>query len=113
MSTYDFDKILTEYANGRMSVEMTLGHALQHIGKLYTSSAALATGQREQTASLTETIQQLRADVDSLIAHTGNAAARSGQATGSQNPLKRFRQAIRLHNTKDLCRGLDGAGLCI
>ena len=71
MSTYDFAKILTEYANGRMSVEMTLGHALQHIGKLYASTTTLAGSQREQAASLTETITQLRADVDSLIAHTG------------------------------------------
>ena len=71
MSTYDFAKILSEYANGRMSVEMTLGHALQHIGKLYDSYAAQATGQREQTVSLTETIKLLRAAVDSLIAHTG------------------------------------------
>jgi len=73
MSTYDFDKILTEYANGRMSVEMTLGHALQHIGKLYASATTLAGSQREQATTLTETLQQLRADVDSLIAHTGMA----------------------------------------
>ncbi len=60
MSTYEFDKILTEYANERMSVEMTLGHALQHIGKLYA-----------QLNTLTQALQSLRADVDSLIAHVG------------------------------------------
>ena len=60
MSTYKFDKILTEYANERMSVEMTLGHALQHIGKLYA-----------QLNSLTQALHSLRADVDSLIVHTG------------------------------------------
>lgn len=60
MSTYEFDKILTEYANERMSVEMTLGHALQHIGKLYA-----------QLNSLTQALHSLRADVDSLIVHTG------------------------------------------
>jgi len=79
MSTYDFDKILSDYDHGRMSVEMTLGHALQHIGKLYTNNVALSASQRQQTASLTESLQQLRADVDSLIAHTGMPARQQGK----------------------------------
>ncbi len=70
MSTYELNKILSDYEHGRMSVEMTLGHALQHIDKLYTNNVALVASQRQQTASLTETLHQLRADVDSLIAHT-------------------------------------------
>ncbi len=40
MSTYDFDKVLSDYANGRMTLEMAMGHSLQHIGKLYEALAA-------------------------------------------------------------------------
>ena len=47
MSTYDLDKIISDYANERMSVEMALGHALQHIGKLYANDTATATSLRE------------------------------------------------------------------
>lgn len=35
MGTYDHKKILSDYANGKMTVEMAVGHTLQHIGKLY------------------------------------------------------------------------------
>ncbi len=35
MSTYDHKKILSDYANGRMTIEMAMGHTLQHVDKLY------------------------------------------------------------------------------
>jgi hypothetical protein len=35
MSAYDHKQILADYANGKMSVEMAVGHTLQHIDKLY------------------------------------------------------------------------------
>ncbi len=35
MGTYDHKKILSDYANGKMTVEMAVGHTLQHIDKLY------------------------------------------------------------------------------
>ncbi len=35
MGTYDHKKVLSEYDNGRLTVEMAMGHALQHIDKLY------------------------------------------------------------------------------
>jgi hypothetical protein len=40
MSTYDYDKVMADYANGRITVEMAMGHSLQHIGKLYEAQAA-------------------------------------------------------------------------
>ncbi len=46
MSTYDYEKILSDYANDRMSVEMTLGHALLHIGKLYAAQSASTLGRK-------------------------------------------------------------------
>jgi hypothetical protein len=35
MGTYDHKQILSDYENGRMTVEMAMGHSLQHIDKLY------------------------------------------------------------------------------
>jgi hypothetical protein len=35
MGTYNHKQILSDYENGRMAVEMAMGHSLQHIDKLY------------------------------------------------------------------------------
>ena len=35
MGTYDHRQILSDYESGRMTVEMAMGHSLQHIDKLY------------------------------------------------------------------------------
>ncbi len=35
MGTYDHKQILSDYAGGRITVEMALSHTLQHIDKLY------------------------------------------------------------------------------
>jgi len=35
MSTYDHKQVLSDYANGKITPEMAVGHALQHIDKLY------------------------------------------------------------------------------
>ena len=104
MSTYDYEKVLSDYDHGRMDVEMAMGHALQHIGKLYTAQNTNQRELRDQVNSLeaevktlraelnqgqprpapdrlqkveahvivlNQTAANLRADVDSLITHTG------------------------------------------
>lgn len=35
MGTYDLKQILNDYANDKITPEMAVGHALQHIKKLY------------------------------------------------------------------------------
>ncbi|MDM8520869.1 hypothetical protein QUF64_12540 [Anaerolineales bacterium HSG6] len=45
MATYPIEQIMTEYGNARMDVEMTTGHALQHIQLLY---QALKTANQQQ-----------------------------------------------------------------
>lgn len=109
MGTYDFQKVLTDYANGRMEVERAMGHSLQHISKLYEAQATANTDHRElrkrvdrladdmktlqakidrlQTlenglTALNLTVYNLKADVDSLIAHTGMPP----QISGKQQP---------------------------
>ncbi len=35
MGTYDYEKIVSDCANNRITAEMAVGHAWQYIGKLY------------------------------------------------------------------------------
>ncbi len=44
MSTYDPKQVLSDYANGKLTPEMAVGHSLQHIDKLYD---ALKTSRQE------------------------------------------------------------------
>jgi len=40
MATYDHKQVLSDYANGKITPEMAVGHSLQHIDKLYEAQAA-------------------------------------------------------------------------
>jgi len=98
MSTYDYAKIMADYANERMSVEMAMGHALQHIGRLYSADNSATIQQRELRAeinNLTETLKtlhnelhqtlyNLRADVDRLINHTQMPSNTQGKQIPAQ-----------------------------
>lgn len=45
MATYNPKQLLNDYANGRMTPEMAVGHSLQHINLLYEAQAS-ATAER-------------------------------------------------------------------
>ncbi|MFN8492224.1 MAG: hypothetical protein U0350_31785 [Caldilineaceae bacterium] len=64
MATYEYEKVLADYANGRMDVEMTMGHALQHIGQLYTAQSSATADQH----ALRKAIQALEGDLKMLQA---------------------------------------------
>jgi hypothetical protein len=55
MSTYDHKQVLSDYANGKMTVEMAMGHSLQHIDNLY---------ELQTTANINR--YELRGKVDTL-----------------------------------------------
>ena len=40
MTTYNPKQLLNDYANGRMTPEMAVGHSLQHINLLYEAQAS-------------------------------------------------------------------------
>jgi chromosome segregation ATPase len=66
MSTYDHKKVLSDYANGRMDLEMAMGHSLQHIGKLYEGQATANTRRQEIRAKATKLekeVKTLRAEI--------------------------------------------------
>ncbi len=48
MATYDHKQLLADYANGKITPEMAVGHSLQHIDLLY---AALKANRQEGRAT--------------------------------------------------------------
>ncbi len=71
MSTYDYPKVMADYANQRMDMEMAFGHALQHIGKLYEAQAAANAGRVELQTKVDaqeKRVNILQAAVDRLTA---------------------------------------------
>ena len=40
MATYDYKQVLADYAIGKITPEMAVGHSLQHIEKLYEAQTA-------------------------------------------------------------------------
>lgn len=71
MSTYDYDKVMSDYANGRITVEMAMGHSLQHIGKLYETITIIKNGQHEwqtKTDAVEKRAHTLQVAVDRLTA---------------------------------------------
>ncbi|GEM_PF-521582 len=66
MATYPLEKILADYESGKMDVEMTLGHSLQHIGQLHASQSA-ANADRQALHKQVNTIEHaLRSLQDEL-----------------------------------------------
>lgn len=66
MGTYDQKKIASDYANGRMTVEMAIGHILQHIDKLYDLQTTANLNRYElrgKVDALNKTVSNLQAEV--------------------------------------------------
>ncbi|MFN8487932.1 MAG: hypothetical protein U0350_10090 [Caldilineaceae bacterium] len=64
MATYDHKQVLADYASGKITSEMAVGHSLQHIDKLY--EAQMAT--QVKTDVLEKRVNLLQATVDRLLA---------------------------------------------
>ena len=67
MSTYSYEKVMADYANGKITPEMAIGHSLQHIGKLYEALAAVSrTADQTKIDALERRVNTLQAMVDRL-----------------------------------------------
>ncbi len=69
MSTYDHQKVLSDYVNGRMDIEMAMGHSLQHIVKLYKAQTTANTSRqeiRDKATELEKEVKTLRAEIKQL-----------------------------------------------
>ncbi len=94
MSTYDHKKVLSDYVNGRIDVEMAMGHSLQHLVKLYEEQATANTRRqeiRDKATDLEKEVKTLRAEIKRL-----------------DNQLQRERaQVDRLQKVVDSLSGLN------
>jgi len=71
MGTYDHKQVILDYDNGRITAEMAVGHALQHIDKLYEVQTAANVSDYElrgKIDTLEKTVNALQAKVDRLTA---------------------------------------------
>lgn len=71
MGTYDHKQIITDYATGKLTPEMAIGHSLQHIDKLY-EAQTVANVSRYELRSKVDTLETrvnlLQTAVDRLAA---------------------------------------------
>ncbi|MCK6625886.1 MAG: hypothetical protein L6R45_12005 [Anaerolineae bacterium] len=80
MGTYDPKQILSDYANGNITVEMAMGHALQHLDKLYELQTVANLNRYElrgRVDTLENRLNSLQAKFDRLMAGMENSPPRS------------------------------------
>lgn len=77
MATYDHRQVLADYAHGKLTPEMAVGHSLQHIEQLYAAQAAARSEWRAEIDALKTQLTQTQATVDRL--HTLIEKARTKQ----------------------------------
>jgi len=66
MATYDPKQVLADYASGKLTPEMAVGHSLQHIEQLYAAQTSQRQEWRGKTDALEKRVTALQAAVDRL-----------------------------------------------
>jgi hypothetical protein len=87
MSTYDCKQVLSDYATGKITPEMAVGHSLQHIVKLYEAYATATTDRRAEQAKidvLEKRVHTQQAAIDRLLAFMEKVLAKSKRNSLSQ-----------------------------
>jgi len=88
MATYDHKQVLADYAHGKLTPEMAVGHSLQHIELLYAAQAAARNEWRAEMDALKTQLTQTQATVDRLHTLIEKARAKQKPRTtpGPANP---------------------------
>jgi hypothetical protein len=73
MATYDPKQVLADYAHGRITPEMAVGHSLQHIDHLYAAQAAARSDWRAEVDALKAQLTLVQATVVRLQTVIDNA----------------------------------------
>jgi hypothetical protein len=93
MGTYPLKQIMTEYENGRMPVEMALGHTLQHLEQLYEAQTAANLSRyelRSQVDTVESRVSLLQTALDALKAVVEQCqppSKRKGRGKAKKDPL--------------------------
>lgn len=67
MATYDHKQVLADYAAGRITPEMAVGHSLQHIAQLYETQAATRAALDGRLNTLQTAVDRLLAFMDKVL----------------------------------------------
>ena len=86
MSTYDPKQVLTDYASGKITPEMAVGHSLQHIDKLYEAVKASRSEWQTQTNALDKRVTGLQVAVDRLNALMEKVLRKPKRNTAGEPP---------------------------
>jgi hypothetical protein len=88
MGTYDHKQILSDYANGRITVEMAMGHTLQQIDKLYDLQTTANVNRYElrgRVDTFERTVIALQAEVARLTALIEKILSKSKQNSSGKS----------------------------
>lgn len=84
MATYDHKQVLADYAAGRITADMAVGHSLQHIAHLYEAQAATRAALDGRVNALQAAVDRLTAFMDKVLRaqkkRTDANAPKTGQA---------------------------------
>lgn len=86
MATYDHKQVLADYAQGKITPEMAVGHSLQHIAKLYEAQAATTVERRTEQAKLDALAQRVHTHqtaIDRLLAFMEKVLTKRKPASSS------------------------------
>jgi hypothetical protein len=71
MGTYDYKQVLSDYASGKITVEIAMGHTLQHLDKLYELQTVANVNRYElrgRVDTLENRVNTLQTKIDRLTA---------------------------------------------
>ena len=57
MTTYDLKKVISDYAHERITPDMAIGHALQHLEQMFQTQTTMLARQEELGQKMTELTQ--------------------------------------------------------
>jgi outer membrane murein-binding lipoprotein Lpp len=86
IGTYDHKRVLADYANGKITAEMAVGHCLQHIDQLYAAQEVAADWQRAWQAKVNQLVDDLKA-LRAAVNHWQKEAAKADRLRTLENNL--------------------------
>jgi len=89
MATYDHKQVLADYAKGKITPEMAVGHSLQHIDKLYEAQNAAKASERESQTkieALDKRVTLMQVAVDRLAAFREKFLRKPKRSSSGEQP---------------------------
>ncbi len=88
MSTYDHQKILTDWSNGTLTADMAIGHSLQHIAQLYELLAQQRKSNSDKVNHLENKVNALQVQLDRLVKGVSQESEKKKSLTPNSNVVE-------------------------